>query len=62
MFITSEARDIKPGDMLYTHDNFYVADKRYGSAVNAYVIEAADGRLLTLNANETVALNRPVSE
>ena len=61
MFLKSEARDIQPGDLLYTHDNFYVCDTRYGSAANAYVIQAADGRLLTLNANEVVPLNRPVS-
>jgi hypothetical protein len=61
MFITTEARDIQPGDLLYTHDNFYVRGTQYGSAANSYLVEAADGRRLTLNANETVALNRPVT-
>jgi hypothetical protein len=61
MFIKTEARDIKPGDLLYTHENLYVSSTRYGSAANAYVIEGADGRMLTLNANEIVPLNRPVS-
>lgn len=59
MFIQTEARDIRPCDLLYTHDNFYVKDSRYRSAANAYVIESADGRLLTLNANDIVSLNRP---
>ena len=59
MFISVEARDVQPGDLLYLQDNFYVSDKRYGSAANAYIIEAADGRLVTLNANERVSLNRP---
>jgi hypothetical protein len=58
-FITTEARDIQPGDLLYTHDNFYVKGSCYGSAANSYLIEAADGRWLTFNANEIVSLNRP---
>lgn len=61
MFMRAEARDVEPGDLLYLQNNFYVKDKRYGSAANAYVIESADGRLLTLNANEIVPLNRPES-
>lgn len=61
MFIQTEARDIRPGDLLHTFDNFYVASTCYGSAANSYIIEAADGRLLTLNANERVSLNRPKS-
>ena len=61
MFIQTEARDIRAGDLLYLHDNFYVADTRYASAANSYIIESADRRLLTLNANERVSLNRPVS-
>jgi hypothetical protein len=60
MFIQTEARDVKPGDLLYLENNFYVSASHYGSAVNAYEIVAADGRRITLNANDIIPLNRPV--